>query len=122
VTNPTLYRSFGRTALLPFVRDLWQTLIMPNVVFFVLSLALFELLVGFLLIGKGRPVKCGFVLSILFNLFPVQLGLSSQAAGWMSDFLMNRLPNLVFVAIQVPLWFCEFDRSLLETLVSKPKR
>ncbi len=122
VTNPQLYRGFGSTILIPVVRSLWQTLIMPNIVFFLLILAIFELLVGFLLIGKGKQVKLGLGMSIFFNLFLVQLGLSSQAGDWISDFLMNRLPNLVLVAIQVPLLFCAFDRSLVEILAGRFNR
>lgn len=97
-------------------------MIMPNIVFFALSLAAFELLVGLLLVGKGKQVKSGLMLSILFNLFLVQLGLSGQATDRVSDFLINRLPNLVFVAIQTPLLFCTFDRSLLKILVSRSNR
>ncbi len=122
MTSPQLYRDFGNTILIPIIRNLWQTLIMPNIVLFLLILAIFELLVGLLLIGKGKQVKIGLVMSILFNLFLVQLGLASQAADWISDLLMNRLPNLVLVAIQVPLLFCAFDRSLFEVLAGRFNR
>ena len=43
---PAMYRSFGTTALLPYLRDLWQSVVMPHIILFVLILALFELSVG----------------------------------------------------------------------------
>jgi hypothetical protein len=117
LTNPEMYRGFGSTALIPAFRDLWQIFIMPNIVFFGLILAGFEFLVGLLIVSKGKQVKHGLIASVLFNLFLVQLGLSGQATDWVSDFLLNRLPNLIFMAIQVPLFFCEFDRSLSEIVL-----
>ena len=118
VMVPQMYRNFGNTAILPLTRGLWQTVIMPNIVFFALSLAVFELFVGLLIIGKGKQVKIGLIASILFNLFLVQLGLSGQATDWRSDFMMNRLPNLIFVAIQLPLLFSTFEQSLIDIVVS----
>lgn len=119
LTNPGLYYSFGSTALLPTFRDLWQSFIMPNIVFFVLLLAAFEILVGLAIIGKGKQVKYGLIASIVFNLFLVQLGLSGQATDQAADFFMNRLPNLFLVAIQILLLFQTFDRSLLEIIAER---
>ena len=107
--------------LIPGFRELWRTVVMPEIVFFALALAAFELVVGILIIGKGTPVKYGLAASILFNLFLVQLGLAGQTADWVSDLLVNRLPNLVFIAIQIPLLFCTFERSLFEVLAGKWK-
>lgn len=118
ITNPQIYRDFGNTARLPLFRDLWQALIMPNIILFALGLAVFELVTGLLIIGKGNQVKTGLVCSILFNLFLVQLGLSGHAADWILDFLMNRLPNLIFVAIQLPLLFSTFEQSLIDVVTS----
>jgi len=114
--NPEIYRNFCRTALLPGLRDLWQMLIFPNITIFALALAAFELTVGLLMIGKGRKVELALVLSMLFNLFLVVLGLSGQAADEWSDFLMNRLPNLLFVLLQLPLLFVDFEHSIYETV------
>lgn len=113
---PETYRGFGSTALIPAFGQFWESLIMPNIVPLALALAAFELTVGLLLIGRGRQVTVGLALSILFNLFLVQLGLSGQATDWTSDFLMNRMPNLILVAAQVPLLFCTFDQSLAEVI------
>jgi hypothetical protein len=96
----------------------WRVVVMPNILFFALALAAFELTVGLLLIGKGEYVKYALAASLLFNLFLVQLGLSVPATGALSDFLMNRLPNLIFIAVQLPLLFCAFECSLAESLTS----
>lgn len=122
LANPQVYRNFGNTALIPALRDLWQTLVMPNIPLFALTLAAFELAVGLLIVGKGRQVRLGLIASIVFNLFLVQLGLSGQTTDWLSDFLINRLPNLIFVAMQIPLLFHRFDRPLLEVSVSYFRR
>lgn len=94
--TPGIYRNFGETTLLPSLRELWQALIYPNISFFALALAAFKLTVGLLMIGKGKRVELALVLSMLFNLFLVMLGLSGQASDEWTDFLTNRLSNLFF--------------------------
>lgn len=116
--HPEIYSNFGSTAWLPAYGVVWHYVIMPNILFFAVALTAFEWAVGILLIGNGTPVKCALVASILFNLFLVQLGLSVQAADWLSDLLMNRLPNLIFIAVQVPLLFCAFERPLVQVIPS----
>jgi hypothetical protein len=107
-----IYRVFGETSLLPFARDLWATLIVPNIALFTLLLAAFELTTGVLILSKGKYVKLGLAMSILFNLYLVQQGLGSVQPDLMSDFLANRAVNLVFAALQVPLFWVRFDRPI----------
>ena len=52
-------------------------------------LAAFELTTGGLILSRGRYVRLGFAMSILFNLYLVQQGLGSAQPDLMSDFLMN---------------------------------
>ena len=113
---PETYRVFGGTALIPAYTTLWYNVAMPNITALALLLAAFEVLVGGLLISRGKWVKAGLILSLLFNLFLVQMGLSYQAADWPSDFLVNRLPNLLFMALQVPLLWGQDVRSIPEAL------
>ena len=85
---------------------------MPNITLFALLLAVFELTTGILIFSKGRYVKIGLAASVLFNLFLVQLGLGYpgiQGSG--KDFLLNRLPNLLFGLLQCPLFLVHFDKS-----------
>jgi len=110
--SPETYRVFGETALFPFIRTLWQLWIFPHITLCALLLAAFEIAVGLLLINKGKWVKYGLAFSICFNLCLVLLGLgAANLSGW-SDFLANRLANLVFIAIQLPLLWASFDTSL----------
>lgn len=118
LVHPEIYSNFGSTAWLPAYGVVWHYVVMPNILFFAVALAAFEWVIGILLIGNGARVKYALVASILFNLFLIQLGLSVQATDWFSDLLMNRLPNLIFIAVQVPLLFCAFERSLTEVVPS----
>lgn len=111
-SNPGLYGSFGQTALLPGFAGFWNSFIMPRITSFTLLLAGFEVMVGFLLISAGKRVKIGLAFSIAFNLFLIQLGLSYPAPDGLSDFLVNRMPNLVFIMVQIPLFWGEWKNSL----------
>lgn len=112
LTNSHIYEAFGRTALLPLCRQLWISLVMPHIIFFALLLAAFEMTTGILILSKGKWVKVGLGASALFNLFLVQLGLSMPQGDWKADFIGNRLPNLLFALLQLPLFWASFDQSL----------
>lgn len=116
VPNPGIYRRFGDTALVPQLNWLWQTTIMPNITFFALLLAAFEVVTGILILSKGIYVKIGLVLSILFNLFLVILGLGDTQSTGLTSFLMNRLPNILFAVLQLPLLRLSYDRSIDQEL------
>lgn len=121
--SPQTYAVFGRTALIPGYDAFWQNFIMPHISFFALLLAAFEIGVGLLLINCGKWVKYGLVLSIAFNLFLIQMGLGSAGLGGMQDFLANRLANLIFVAIQIPLFRGSDEMTLVQSIRKhfKPK-
>lgn len=110
------YRPLGETALIPAYIGFWQNIVMPYITAFALGLAAFEVLVGCLLISKGKWVKTGLVFSMLFNLFLVQMGLGYPAADPWSSFLVNRLPNLLFIALQVPLLWGRDEYSIAEVM------
>jgi hypothetical protein len=112
LNNPEIYRPFGQTALIPSFTSIWYSAVMPQITAFALLLAAFEVVVGILLISKETWVKIGLVLSIAFNLFLVQLGLSYPAPDRLSDFLVNRLPNLIFIVLQIPLFWGQDTTSL----------
>ncbi len=118
LSSPTTYAVFGETGLLPGFPDFWQNTVMPNIVLLASLLAGFELTVGILLISRDPFVKPGLVLSLAFNLFLVQMGLGFPAADATQDILANRLPNLMFVAIQVPLLWGTYKESLV-TLIRR---
>ncbi len=122
VPQPQLYQNFGATALFPVLRELWQTIVIPNIMLFGPLCAAFQLAVGILMVGKGNRVKVALIASLLFNAFLLQLGLAMPADGWVADFLINRLPVLIFAAVQVPLFWCTFDRTLPESIADRLRR
>ena len=119
IFSPATYAVFGSTALFPWVENLWQAIVLPHITLCALILAVFEIVVGVLLVSKGKWVRVGLVLSIFFNLCLVLLGLGMPAANGLHDFLMNRLPNLVFIGLQLPLFRGDFPRSIPESIKFK---
>lgn len=122
VPQPQLYQAFGTTSLVPFLKDLWLNIVIPNSMLFGPLCAVFELTVGILMIGKGVKVKVALAASLVFNLFLLQLGLALPADSWVSDFLANRLPVLVFIAVQAPLLWSTFERSVPEMIAARFRR
>jgi hypothetical protein len=113
VANSHIYEQFGSTSLFAASRQLWTTMVMPNITFFALLLSAFEMTTGILILSRGRYVKIGLAASVLFNLFLVQLGLGyPEIQGSERDFLLNRLPTLLFALLQCPLFWVHFDKSL----------
>jgi hypothetical protein len=101
--SPEAYLPFGSTAILPGYSEVWLSVVMPHVSVFALLLAGFELTVASLLLSGRTCFRAGVALSIAFNLFLVQMGLGYEVGRPIESFMVNRLPNLVFVVIQVPL-------------------
>jgi len=111
--RPEIYIRFARAPLYPLIGRVWTALVMPHITAFALLLAAFELAIVILLLNKGRAVTLALTASLLFNLFLVQLGLGYAATpGSMQDFVANRLSNLLFILVQLPLFGVRFDRSL----------
>ena len=122
LTNNHIYDRFGRTSLFAASGELWTRVVMPHIAFFALLIAAFEMAVGILLLNKGRYVKIGLAASVLFNLFLAQLGLGyPEIQGSERDFLVNRLPTLLFALLQCPLFWVHFDNSV-PTLLRAPLR
>lgn len=114
--SPGVYQPFGASALFPAYTAFWNNAIIPNITVFALLLAVFEIIVGSLLSGKGKWVKIGLVISILFSLFLIQMGLSDTSADVWTNFARNRLANILFIGLQIPLFWCTFEKSLPEVI------
>lgn len=112
LANPEIYQVFGSTALIPAYTSFWNETVMPNITVLAFLLAGFEIIVGLLLSAKGKWVKIGLTFSILFNLFLIQMGLSYPTTDVWSDFAINRLPNIIFIILQIPLFWGEYQKSL----------
>jgi hypothetical protein len=111
--SPQIYARFGRAPLYPLIGRIWNAVVMPHITFFALLLAAFELAVVTLLLSRSRAVTLALTASLLFNLFLLQLGLGYPATpDSLRDFVLNRLPNLLFILVQLPLYWVRFDKSL----------
>ena len=112
LTSPESYRAFGASAIFPAYTDFWNGFIMPHITLFALLLAAFEITVGCLIASKGIWVKVGLVFSVLFGLFLIQMGLSYTTPDVWANFAGNRLPNILFIALEIPLFWGSFEQSL----------
>ena len=121
ITSPQIYQVFGSTGIIPGYEQFWTNWIMPNITFWALLLAAFELCVGLMIIYKDKWVKIGLGFSIAFNLFLIQMGLGSQTDTFWSDFLSNRLPNLIMIMLQLPLLWGVYTHSIIESIKLKRK-
>lgn len=92
-------------ALLPFYRDVTTQLIAPFATPFLLLLALYELLVGLLILSKGRLVKVGLIGGMLFCLALIPVGPEITA-------------NILLAAAQALLLTRYYDQSLRDLLRS----
>ena len=90
--------------LLGWYRDLFDAVVMWNATFWVALLSVYELSVGLLMLHRGRAVRIGLGMAIVFMLGIVPL------IGWYS------LTNLVTVIPLVVLIFFSYPRSLLDVL------
>ena len=120
LTNPRVYQQFGTTSLLAGSRTLWTSAVMPHITLFALVLAAFEMTTGVLILSRGKWVKVGLTASVLFNIFLIQLGLGWSGAHG-SDFVHNRMPNLLFAVFQFPLFWIRFEKSFPGLLQARPR-
>jgi hypothetical protein len=112
LTNNRIYEALDRTSIFEISRVLWSSAVMPHITFFALLLAVFEMTVGILILSKGKLAWTGLAMSVLFNLFLVQLGLGFPETPWSGrDFVLNRLSCLLFALLQLPLFWVRFDLS-----------
>jgi len=71
LTQPEVYVTFADTALIPLYRNLWQTLVVPYLRFWLALVIVLELTLAVLILSKGKWVKVGLVSAIIFFLLLV---------------------------------------------------
>jgi len=84
------YADFGDGSYIPFVRDTWASLVVPNVVFFISLLIAFETAVGVLALRGGRSTQLGLIGAIGFHI-------ALLSFGW--GFYIWSVPMLVALAL-----------------------
>ncbi len=75
-----------------------------------------QIVIGVLVISKGKWAKIGVCLSLVFNMALVFLGLAWPAETAWLDFVQNHLPTLIFAAAQIPLFWVTYDRPIAEDI------
>ena len=108
LTQPEMYAHFADMAIVPLYRNLWQSLVVPYLGFWLALVILFELTTGLLILSKGGWVKVGPVGAILFFLFLVPF-------WWQGGAILN----LVFAVILALCLRYGYEASLLDRMRRK---
>jgi hypothetical protein len=101
VANPQGYVDFANAAHFAIYRDLFVPIVEFSPQGFGITLALFEITVGALLLSHGRFVKIGLIAGIVFLISITPL-------------IAMTLPNLILAAVLGYLMTKDFDVSLWE--------
>ncbi len=68
------YADFAKGSYIPFVRDTWQSLVVPHHHLFIWMLIVYELVVGALVLSGGRRTEYGLVGAIGFHVALLSFG------------------------------------------------
>lgn len=68
------YRGFADGAYVPFVRETWNSLVVPNHHVFIWTLVAFEAAVGVLVLLGGRRTQLAYALAIAFHVALLSFG------------------------------------------------
>lgn len=68
------YAEFADSAYIPFVRDTWRDLVVPNHDAFISALIIFELAVGLLALAGGKRAQVGLGAAIAFHVALLSFG------------------------------------------------
>lgn len=109
LTNPQLLTALGANSLIPFYRWAFQHWVAAEPLAFIIPIILFELIAGFLMLGKGVSAKWGLVGAMVFLVMTAPLHEVT-------------LPNLV---LAIGVWFLlrrDLGRSLRDTVRKRRER
>ena len=72
--DPAYYANFADASPFAFVRNAWESLVVPNLWFFITLLIIFELIVGAMVLSGGRRTQLGLVALIAFHVGQLAFG------------------------------------------------
>ena len=101
-TNRAVYGEMTRFIVFDWYRELWTTLVLPNLVVLLPLLAAFEAVVAIAVLSKGRLVRLGLLAGAGFNLAVSPLGF-----WWPSNIA---LAAIHIALLRVPYPSNTFDR------------
>ena len=74
VVEAAYYEDFADPSPFAFVRDTWESLVVPNLSFFITLLIVFEAIVGALVLSGGRRTQVGLVALMAFHVGQLAFG------------------------------------------------
>jgi hypothetical protein len=72
--DPVYYDAFATSSPFAFVRDTWESLVLPNLGFFITLLIVFEAAMGLLVLSGGRRTQVGLIGLIGFHVGQLAFG------------------------------------------------
>lgn len=106
INNPAIYREWSSSALVSFYSNFMLIVSNQQLVAVLLFVAVWEFTMGLLILSKGKQVKLGLGIAIIFHLIITPWGYWS-------------LPNLIFAFVLVPLFRQNYTASFAQVLISK---
>ena len=77
LNSPQFYYGFADRALIPFYRDAWMALVVPNMTLFISLLVLFEMSLGLLFLVKRQLLWIALLVGALFCLGTAPFGIEA---------------------------------------------
>lgn len=105
-TNPEAYIDLGKDSLLPLYRNLFLGPVTTHPSLFVIPIALFQIVTGVFILGKGNYVRVGLAGTALFVTAITPLG-------------VQQFPWLAVVAVQLYLMTKTFDTTFPGIIVDR---
>jgi hypothetical protein len=81
LNSPAFYNAFADESLIPFYREAWAAVAVPNMALFVPLLILYEIVLGVMFLIGGRFLKLALVGGILFCLGTVPFGFKMMSTN-----------------------------------------
>jgi len=94
LNSPQFYYGFADEALIPFYRDAWAVLVVPNMMLFISLLIVFEIALGLLFLIKRKLLWIALLVGALFCLgtapFGIEAVYTNIPLGLIQLFLLRR--------------------------------
>jgi len=75
IMSPEIYHAFADGAFVQFYREAWNTVVVPNLFFFIDLTIIFEITLGLLFLISRRFLKIALIFGIIFCLGLVPFGI-----------------------------------------------
>lgn len=121
-TMPEGYAVYANTAPFEWMRWMWENVGMPNIGWLTLVLAAYEVTAGLLLLRRGRPVRVGAWMILIFLVLISLNGYGWETTSLLEDFLKNRVVTIVMALLAVPLVMAPLPPRLRDAFRRQPRR